>query len=198
MRRISFFALTLALICVSSSASAQGAPDSLSFQGLLTDSLGNPIDSTGVSITFKLYKGGSAVWTEVQSVDVNNGVFNVLLGKVTDLSTLAFDQPIDLGIKLNGEDNEMSPRTPLAAAAYAKALPGLYTFYREDGSNNKSYNVVGGAARDIVASAPFFDGAAIDTGAVFVWTGGVTLSSTPNFTLQDATPTLSDFLSEGF
>ena len=105
--------IILTLTAISTSVLAQ-APDSLSFQGLLTDSLGNPLDSTGVSITFKLYKNNVAVWTEMQTVDVENGIFNVLLGKVTDLSTLAFDQPMDLGINLDGE-SEMSPRTPLAA-----------------------------------------------------------------------------------
>ena len=44
----------------------------------------------------------------------------MLLGKVTDISTLAFDQPIDLGIKLDSE------------ASDAELL--------------KSYNVVGGGA----------------------------------------------------
>ncbi|MFV1979786.1 MAG: hypothetical protein ACC655_01420, partial [Rhodothermia bacterium] len=142
--------LTLASVCISSSITAQ-APSSLSFQGLLSDSLGNPVDSTGVGMTFTLYKGNSAVWTEPQSVDVEGGVFNVLLGEVTDLSTLAFDQPMDLGVKLDNEASEMSPRTPLAAAAFAKALPGLYTFYREN-QFDQSYNVIGGAANNVVGA----------------------------------------------
>jgi len=157
----------LALTAISTSVLAQ-APDSLSFQGFLTDSLGNPIDSTGVSITFTLYKNGVGVWTEMQTVDVEDGVFNVLLGKVTDLSTLAFDQPMDLGIKLDGEASEISPRTPLAAAAYAKALPGLYTFYRVT-ANRKSYNVVGGAANNFV-------GAGV-TGATISGGGGIVFAT---------------------
>jgi len=40
-------------------ARAQGAPDSVSFQGFLTNPDGSPLDST-VSITFKLYKNDTA------------------------------------------------------------------------------------------------------------------------------------------
>jgi len=153
----------MVFICISSSVNAQ-APDSLSFQGFLTDSLGNPIDSAGVGMTFKLYKGGVAVWTEAQSVDVVGGVFNVLLGEVTDLSTLAFDQPMDLGIKLDNEASEISPRTPLAAAAFAKALPGLYTFYRGN-ANHRSYNVIGGGAINVLGAGVI--GATIGGGGGF-------------------------------
>ncbi len=61
------------------------------------------------------------------------------------------------------------PAPPLAAAAYAKALPGLYTFYWEDGVPNKSYNVVGGAANNVVASGA--------TGATIGGGGGVASDS---------------------
>lgn len=102
-------------------------------------------------MTFALYKGATKVWQETQSVDVENGVFNVLLGKITPLDTVRFNTAIDLGIKVGG-DLEMTPRTPLAGAAYAKALPGFYTFYRDDLSGNKSYNIIGGAGNNTVAA----------------------------------------------
>lgn len=60
------------------------APDSLSFQGFLTDSTGNPIDAAGVGMTFTLYKGATPVWSESQSVDVDDGRFDVLLGATKD------------------------------------------------------------------------------------------------------------------
>lgn len=147
-RRITFTALILGL--AASVASAQ-APDSLSFQGRLTAAGGNPIFASGLNITFALYKSGTKVWQETQSVDVENGIFNVLLGKVTPLDTVRFNTPIDLGIKVD-EDLEMTPRTPLAGAAYAKALPGLYTFFLDDGAGNESYNVIGGARNNTVSS----------------------------------------------
>jgi len=62
-----FAALALAgLLVVTLNADrvrAQGAPDSVSFQGLLTNPGGTPINTT-TSMTFKLYKNGAAVWTE--------------------------------------------------------------------------------------------------------------------------------------
>jgi len=104
----------------------------LSVQGFLTDSIGVVPDGN-YSLLFKLYENNISVWEENHpSVAVENGVFNVLLGGTTPLDTMAFNAPFDLGITVGG-DAEISPRTPLAAAAYAKALPGLYTFYRDDG-----------------------------------------------------------------
>jgi hypothetical protein len=99
-------------------------------------------------MTFALYKGGTKVWQETQSVDVVDGVFNVLLGKVTPLDTVRFNEAIDLGIKV-GADPEMSPRTPLAGAAYARALPGLYSYYAED-VTYRSQNLIGGAPNNRV------------------------------------------------
>ena len=126
------------------------APDSVSFQGRLTDAVGDAIDASGLSMTFALYKGATKVWEETQSVDVIDGIFNVLLGAVTPLDTVRFNTPIDLGVKV-GADAEMTPRTPLASAAYAKALPGLYTFYHDNGTY-KSHNVVGGAPNNEIGS----------------------------------------------
>ena len=134
-------------------APAQGskAPDSLSFQGRLTDLGGVSIETPSVAMTFKLYKDGAEIWSETHpSVAVAGGVFNVLLGGTTPLDTMAFNTPFELGITV-GDDGEILPRTPLAAAAYAKALPGLYTFYRSVG-NYQSHTVIGGFTENFVAS----------------------------------------------
>jgi hypothetical protein len=143
-------AVLAALFLAQPSAHAQ-APDSISFEGFLTDDVGDPIDATGLGMTFTLYKNSSSIWSEQQSVDVEAGVFSVYLGAATPLDTVSFDEPIELGIKIDSEASEMSPRTPLAAAPYARALPGFYTYYREDGSNS-GYNVIGGASNNGVGS----------------------------------------------
>jgi hypothetical protein len=67
------------------------------------------------------------------------------------MDSVVFNRPMDLGIKLAGEPSEMSPRTPLAAAAYARALPGLHATYKQAG-NDRSYNVVGGAPNNTVGT----------------------------------------------
>ena len=97
---------------------------------------------------------------------------------MTPLDTMAFNRPFDLGIKLDGDASEILPRTPLTAAAYAKALPGLYTFFRDDGTGRKSYNVVGGAANNVVGSGVV--GATVGGGGGFI--DG---SPLPNSILED-------------
>ena len=132
------------------------APHSLSFQGFVTDDGGVPIEEPNVSMTFKLYDQATEIWSETQpSVSIESGIFNVLLGSVTPLDTVRFDRALLVGIKI-GADPEMVPRTPLAAAAYAKALPGLYTSYHDDGSN-KSYNVVGGGLSHLNELGAWFE-----------------------------------------
>lgn len=108
-------------------------PHTVGYQGLLTSAGGTPINAT-VPMTFRLYaaaSGGTPLYTETQSVVVTDGAFNALIGSVTAL-TLPFDVQYYLGIAV-GADPEMTPRQPLAAAAYAiraastEALAGTAT-----------------------------------------------------------------------
>ena len=144
------------LIC-SSDVSAQWhgpkAPDSLSFQGRLTDTAGDPVGDGNYSLVFSMYKGSTKVWEQTHaSVPVSNGVFSVILsGSVTwPLDTVAFNEPIDLGIKV-GADVEMAPRTPLTSAAYALGMRGMYAVWADDGAN-KAPNLIGGAPNNQVAN----------------------------------------------
>lgn len=123
------------------------APDTLSFQGYLTDLGGTPINST-VNITTTFYKNGSPGYAQVHSnVSVVNGVFNLLIGPV---DTVAFDQPIDIGIKV-GTDPEILPRTPLVGAPFALGMRGMYAIAAEDASYT-GLNIVGGWKENYVAS----------------------------------------------
>ena len=94
-------------------------PQKINYQGYLTDPQGLPIDDT-VSITFSIYStlsGGSALWTETQSMTIHEGLFSAGLGNRNPL-TLSFDTPYYLGITV-GTDNEMTPRQALTSVAYA-------------------------------------------------------------------------------
>jgi hypothetical protein len=56
----------------------------ISYQGRLLQG-GDPVNAT-INITFRLYtvsSGGAAIWTETQSVVVDEGLFSVYLGTVT-------------------------------------------------------------------------------------------------------------------
>jgi len=144
----------LAVACLVSTASAQrsgpNAPDSLSFQGLILRGDGTPLDSNEVNFTFALYKGDTKVWEEVQQLDVIDGIINVQLGKVESLDTVAFNQPIDLGIKL-GVAPEISPRTPLTGSAYALGVRGFYSV-EADVVGRVAPNVIAGASNNYMTS----------------------------------------------
>ena len=96
-------------------------PNTINYQGYLTDSGGNPVNAT-VSMTFKIYAvstGGTALWSESQNtVLVNNGIYNVTLGSVVSLGALPFDVPYFLGVTV-GTDSEMTPRQTLTSVGYA-------------------------------------------------------------------------------
>jgi len=130
------------LLCLISSLTFGQSPSTLSFQGRLTDSGGTPINNASQSIKFALYKGSTKIWEETQSVNVVNGIYNVQLGAVVPVDTIKFNAPIDLGVKV-GADAEMAPRTPLVAAALARGLPSLTTYYDEDVTRG-GYNLLGG------------------------------------------------------
>jgi len=113
------FSLLFSLFLFMSIASA--IPKLINLHGKLTDKDGNALSGT-YTITFKIYNvstGGTALWTETQSVTADDGIFSVLLGSVTSLD-LPFDEDYWLGITV-GTDNEMTPRVRIASAGYAYA-----------------------------------------------------------------------------
>lgn len=100
---------------------AHAVPNLISYQGVLNDKNGAPISAT-VNITFRLYSsasGGTALWTETQSVQVSNGIFNVKLGNVNSLHPDMFQmETLFLGLQA-ASDPEMSPRQQITSSAYA-------------------------------------------------------------------------------
>lgn len=111
---VALTALSIALFLISPSS----AQDTLliSYQGHLTDDGGNPITGSP-SITFSIYDGaGVSKWTESHaSVQVDDGLFSVMLGSQTALPYSIFTgEDLYLGISI-GEDAEILPRTLLAS-----------------------------------------------------------------------------------
>ncbi len=105
----------------STSSRSNNVPNLISFQGRLADENGDAINAT-VNITFSLYDDelvGSVLWFETQSVDVAEGLFNVVLGEVTSLNEDDFNSADRwIGITV-GTDSEMTPRTRITAVPYA-------------------------------------------------------------------------------
>jgi len=107
------------LISIGTLQISAAPPQTLNYQGYLTNTAGTPLSGT-YSMVFGLYNaasGGTALWTETQSVTVANGLYNVILGSVTPIA-LAFDVQYYLGIKI-GADTEMTPRGTLTSSPYA-------------------------------------------------------------------------------
>jgi hypothetical protein len=112
--------LLAAILCCGGVNAA--VPQTLNYQGYLTNSAGTPINGAR-AMTFRLYSassGGAALWTEAQpSVNVVNGIFDTTLGSITPLPPLPFDVPYWLTVQISPDLVEMSPRQQVTASAYA-------------------------------------------------------------------------------
>jgi len=109
--------LSLSFVCLLNSQT----PQLINYQGILTDNAGAEITGTR-NIQFLIYDAatsGSLLWSETQSVDVEDGLFNVLLGSVVTIPYELFEVPDRyLAIKVEA-DNEMLPRQRLTSVGYA-------------------------------------------------------------------------------
>ena len=110
-----------ALLIITLTAVAQ-APQTIVYQGRLTDISGEPI-TTSQSVTFSIYSvptGGLIRWTETLSIQPDaEGLFTVELGTVdTTLHSVFNGEKRYLGIKV-GDDDEMTPRQMLTSTPYA-------------------------------------------------------------------------------
>lgn len=111
---------------VAAAGSAAAVPPFLTEQGRLFDSAGDPVAGPTVSIVFSVYAadtGGVALWTETQSVAVDDGYFSAVLGDATNggtalPATLFNGSTRYLGVKI-GSDAEMTPRQPIVSVPYA-------------------------------------------------------------------------------
>ncbi len=118
-------ALATVVACLWTAAATAQVPDTLRYQGYLTDAGGQALD-TAVSVTFNLYTvetGGVPLWTATQVVVPSQGLFSTALGGATNpFPPGLFDTPLYIGIQV-GTDPEMTPRVTLASTAYSqKAL----------------------------------------------------------------------------
>jgi hypothetical protein len=118
----------------------------INYQGKLANTADETVNNGTYQMEFKLYtqpSGGAAIWTETLSganeVQVTNGLFSVLLGQVTTLNGVDFNQTLYLGVNIEN-DGEMTPRKKLGAvpaAFVADTLDGIdsTTFLRIDQGN---------------------------------------------------------------
>lgn len=120
MRSITFV-VVLAFTLLSAMALA-AVPGLINHQGTLVYDDGTAVDTT-VAMTFTIYTdstGGTPVWAETQpDIRVNNGIFNVLLGRVNMISDTVFDGTSRwLGVQIEGYP-ELTPRQRMVGVGYS-------------------------------------------------------------------------------
>lgn len=133
---MSMILAALVICAMALNVSAQ-APNSIMYQGRLTDAAGDPI-TVATSVTFNIYaaaSGGTALFTSTQSVTPDaNGVFTVELSPINN--TILDGSKRYLALKI-GADAEMTPRQLLTSAPYAYSSqngPGMASSYLSSSS----------------------------------------------------------------
>jgi hypothetical protein len=110
--------LMLVMFCYTSAQ----VPQMINYQGKLTTPVGAPVNDT-VQMVFTIYADSGGItskWSETQTgVNVEKGVFNVLLGSVNPIPDSVFNGSVRyLGVKVES-DPEITPRKPMVSVAYA-------------------------------------------------------------------------------
>lgn len=114
--------LVILLVVLITSISSAQIPRTISFQGILTDTLGNPVDDGQWAINFRLFDAeaeGNQLWAESKVHQTKRGLFSTSLGDVTPFgASVKFDKPYWLALQAGGQP-EMTPRIPLTAVGYS-------------------------------------------------------------------------------
>ncbi len=114
--------------------------EEINYQGQLTYSNGDPIDST-VAMTFNIYSvptSGTSLWSETHSsVTVQDGVFDVILGGTNPLPDSIFAQNDSLYVQTTVGATVMTPRVRLTS------VPWAFDSERLDGIDGSGYALTG-------------------------------------------------------
>lgn len=121
--------LLLSIFCLSLfifSATAQQQTKKISLQGFLKDANGKAVADGSQEIIFKLYTtdvGGTAAWTDTQTINVFGGVYSTHLGSATNpVEGLNWGSATYyVGVTVQG--TELTPRTELTFAPYSLGSP---------------------------------------------------------------------------
>jgi hypothetical protein len=95
-------------------------PQELSFQSLMKNADGTSLSDGEYSFTFRIYNsesGGSAIWSETQTLQATNGYISAVLGLSSTLN-LSFEEQYWIGISIEGE-SELTPRIALTSSPYS-------------------------------------------------------------------------------
>ncbi len=141
MKRITVLTILTALLALWTIAAwATDVPQLINFQGILRDGSGNPVTDGAHVVTFKIWDaavGGSLIWDGgLIGISTTNGLFNVFIG-APETAFHGYGERW-LGITVDPEVTELSPRTRLGSLPYA------YEF--EDAGPDSTVSAVAGAS----------------------------------------------------
>ena len=115
------YALVLAVVLLTVVIGFAEVPKMMNYQGMLADAAGIPITGPR-TIHFKLFgaeSGGTALWTETHEVQVEEGLFDVILASITPFGDIDMDpESVYLEITI-ADDPPMMPRKQLVSVAFA-------------------------------------------------------------------------------
>ena len=214
--RFAFSSLLALAVCGPGLHAADGKPpDKLAYQGYLVDAAGSELGTAApknYDVVFRIYNhetatgAGYRLWTELQTVTVDQGYFSVLLGEGgaygtearPALSTLftnqvdASDRFIEMtvrGIGAGGADSTIVPRLRLLTSPYAMlAKTAVNAKYLANSGGGQIVSVTGtnvGINKDSPTSALDVNGTV--TATALNISGGVNLSGAVTATTVTAT-----------
>ena len=121
--RIVGWGAMIVLIAVSLAAHAQ-VPPQISYQGRLTEASGAPVADGSYQINFKIYGSefgdDSLWWSDFQSVEVQDGLFEYKLGAASPFPEGLFNPGVERFLGITVDVNpEGIPRLPFSSVAFA-------------------------------------------------------------------------------
>jgi len=141
---VALVSLLIALLVVPAWAADEPdveVPQLINYQGYLTDKDTSEPITGSIDITFSLYdlsSGGSALWAETQSVSINDGLFNILLGGINPFDADDFSGDRWLGIRVD-TDPEMTPRQQITSVAFALVASEANNANTRDGMDSDDF-----------------------------------------------------------
>lgn len=127
------------MLFLASAVAYAGAPITINFQGKFTLQSGAPL-SGNKSVNFRLFTsetGGTPLWVENQSVVIEDGMINTVLGRISPLSIVNFSQQLYLEVE-NSTDFVFYPRIPLSSVPSAIVSQSITLPYIDSAATQSS------------------------------------------------------------
>ncbi len=173
--------------------SKDGVPMFINYQGYLTDASGTPIHnpSPGLAMNFSIYDsetGGNSLWSQLQTVPVRQGVFNVKL-QLSEQDTVIFRTGERRWLELIIGGQRLTPRTEITTMAY-----GIHSAKADDADKLDGKHHTEFIWNSTTLQAPgnfYIDGAGITNG--LLWAYGSTISGNRTPTIYGVSSKDSSF-----